>query len=86
MTVFFHKNFNKQYKKLKASEKKRTQERLLLFIQNPYHPLLNNHPLKGKYLDYRSINVTGDLRGIYKMISDNEVIFVTVDSHSNLYY
>lgn len=86
MIVRFHRNFDKKYKKLKISEKKKTQERLLLFIQNPYHPLLNNHPLKGKYLDYRSINITGDLRAIYKFVSDNEVIFVAIDSHSNLYY
>ena len=86
MIVRFHRNFDKQSKKLKISEKKKTQERFLLFIQNPYHPVLNNHPLKGKYLDYRSINITGDLRAIYKLISDNEVIFVAIDSHSNLYY
>ncbi len=86
MIVRFHRNFDKKFKKLKISQKKKTQERLLLFIQNPFHPVLNNHPLKGKYLDYRSINITGDLRAIYKLISDNEVIFVAIDSHSNLYY
>ena len=86
MTFRFHRNFEKQYKKLKVSEKKKAQKRLLLFLQNPYHPVLNNHPLKGKYLDYRSINITGDLRAIYKLISDSEVVFIAVDSHSNLYY
>ena len=86
MIARFHRNFDRQYNKLKISEKKKVQERLLLFLQNPYHPVLNNHPLKGKYLDYRSINITGDLRAINKLISDSEVIFVTVDSHSNLYY
>lgn len=86
MIARFHRNFDKQYKKLKVSEKKKAQERLLLFLQNPYHPVLNNHPLKGKYLDCRSINITGDLRAVYKMISDSEAIFVTVDNHSNLYY
>lgn len=86
MTARFHRNFDKQYKKLRTPEKKKAQERLLLFLQNPFHPVLNNHPLKGKYLDYRSINITGDLRAIYKLISENEVIFVNIDSHSNLYF
>ena len=86
MTFRFHRNFEKQYKKLKVSEKKKAQKRLLLFLQNPYHPVLNNHPLKGKYLDYRSFNITGNLRAIYKLISDIEVVFIAVDSHSNLYY
>ncbi|MCX6789210.1 MAG: type II toxin-antitoxin system mRNA interferase toxin, RelE/StbE family [Candidatus Gribaldobacteria bacterium] len=85
MKVFFHKNFDKQFSKLRANEKKKVQERLQLFLENPFNPILENHPLKGKYTDYRSINITGDLRAIYKFLSDNEAIFVAVDTHSNLY-
>lgn len=85
MKIRFHKNFEKQYKKLKKREQKKARERLELFLENPFNPWLNNHPLKGKYTDYRSINITGDLRAIYKFISEKECIFVAVDSHSNLY-
>lgn len=85
MIIRLHKSFEKQYKKLKVSEKKKAQERLELFLENQFNPLLNNHPLKGKYLDYRSINIAGDIRAIFKLISDNECIFVAIDSHSNLY-
>ncbi|MFH1288397.1 MAG: type II toxin-antitoxin system mRNA interferase toxin, RelE/StbE family [bacterium] len=86
MKIRLHKNFEKQYKKLKVSEQKKTQEKLAIFLNNPFNSLLNNHPLKGKYLDYRSINITGDLRAIYKAYGENEYLFVTVDSHSNLYF
>ena len=85
MKIRFHKNFEKQYKKLKKKEQEKVQQRLALFLENPYHSQLNNHPLKGKYTDYRSINIAGDLRAIYKYISENECIFVVIDSHSNLY-
>jgi len=85
MKIRFHKNFKKQYKKLKKKEQKKVQERLELFLENPFNTRLNNHPLKGKYTDYRSINITGDLRAIYKFVSDDECIFVVVDTHSNLY-
>ncbi|MEW6087877.1 MAG: type II toxin-antitoxin system mRNA interferase toxin, RelE/StbE family [bacterium] len=85
MKIRFHKNFEKQYKKPKDSEQKKTQERLSVFLQTPYSPILNNHPLKGKYLDYRSINITGDLRAIYKDCGGDKCIFVAVDTHSNLY-
>jgi len=85
MKIRFHKNFEKQYKKLKKKEQEKVQQRLELFLENPFHPQLNNHPLKGKYTDYRSINIIGDLRAIYKFISENEYVFVVVDSHSNLY-
>ncbi|MFH1671450.1 MAG: type II toxin-antitoxin system mRNA interferase toxin, RelE/StbE family [Candidatus Portnoybacteria bacterium] len=85
MIVHLHKNFEKQYNKLNKKTKGRVQERLKLFSENPFDPRLNNHPLKGKYTDYRSINITGDLRAVYKFISEDECIFVVVDSHSNLY-
>ena len=85
MTIQLHKNFEKQYKKLKTSERQKVKDRLQLFIENPFNPSLNNHQLKGKYTDYRSISVSGDLRAIFKMFSETEYIFVAVGSHSNLY-
>lgn len=84
MIVHLHKNFKKHYKKLTESQKRKFKERRNLFIQDEFHPTLNNHPLRGKYQGYRSINVTGDLRAIFKREGDN-VIFVAIDTHSNLY-
>lgn len=85
MKIRFHQNFDKQYKKLRPAEKNKTLERLQMFLVSPFDSLLDNHSLKGKYVDYRSINITGDLRALYKILSDDECIFVVVDSHSNLY-
>ncbi len=85
MTLRFHHTFEKQYKKLRESEKKRVKERLALFLQDEFNLTLNNHPLRGKYQGYRSINITGDLRAIYKFQEPDTRIFVTVDTHSNLY-
>lgn len=84
MTIKLHQNFLKQYKKLRESKKKKFKERRDLFLQNELNPTLNNHSLKGKYQGFRSINVTGDLRAIYKKNND-EALFVAIDSHSNLY-
>ena len=85
MKIRFHKNFDKQYKKLKEEQKKRVKERLALFLENPFYSVLGNHPLKGKHQGYRSINITGDLSAIYKFINEYNCIFVTIDTHSNLY-
>ncbi|MFH1968315.1 MAG: type II toxin-antitoxin system mRNA interferase toxin, RelE/StbE family [bacterium] len=85
MKIRFHKNFNKQYKKLKQAQREKTQERFVLFLEDPFSLILANHPLKGKYTGYRSINITGDLRAVYKFISEQECIFVAIDTHSNLY-
>lgn len=85
MKVCFHKNFDKQYKKLRQAQKDKVQERLVLFLKDPFNPILGNHPLKGRYTGYRSINITGDLRTVYKFISEQECVFVVIDTHSNLY-
>lgn len=84
MKIKLHKNFERGYKKLTSNEKKKFKERRDLFLQDEFNPILNNHALKGNYLGYRSINVTGDLRVIYKR-EENLVIFVAINSHSNLY-
>ncbi|OGZ56318.1 MAG: hypothetical protein A3H64_00535 [Candidatus Ryanbacteria bacterium RIFCSPLOWO2_02_FULL_45_11c] len=86
MKIVLHKNFEKQYKKLHQNEKKRFKVRRDLFLQNPYHPLLNNHSLQGKYKGYRSINIGGDLRAIYELIDEDIGYFVTIDIHSKLYF
>lgn len=45
---------------------------------------LNNHKLSGKYAEYRSINITGDIRIAYKRVSDGFYLFA-IGTHSELY-
>ena len=85
MKISFHRNFEKKYAKLSLKDKLKAKERLNIFLTEPFYPLLKNHPLKGKYLNYRSLNIDGDLRAVFKLISDNDCLFVDIDSHSNLY-
>ena len=85
ISIIFHKNFEKQYIKLKEGDKKRFKEKTNVFSIDQFNPILNNHPLKGKYKGYRSINISGDLRAIYKMKTKSCFVFVAIDNHSNLY-
>lgn len=85
MKIKFHKNFEKKYIKLAPKIKSKVKERNNLFTENQFDPKLNNHALQGKYTGYRSISVTGDIRIIYKLLDNNTVIFVDIDTHSNLY-
>ena len=84
MVVKYTKDFIKDSKRLTPGQKEKLKTRLKLFGQDQFEPLLNNHSLKGKYLGYRSINVTGNLRAIFREEKDR-VTFVTLNSHSNLY-
>lgn len=84
MKISHDRGFKKDFQKLSQRIKEKFAERIFLFEKDQFDPILNNHALRGKYSGYRSINITGDLRAIYKKSSD-EVIFTTIDSHSNLY-
>ena len=84
MVINYHKNFIKSSKELTLKQKEKLTQRLKLFGQDQFDPILNNHSLKGKYLGYRSINVTGDIRAIFKS-EGNIILFTAIDSHSNLY-
>jgi len=85
MIVTFHRDFKKAYKKLSARSRRKVDERILVFYENQFHPLLSNHSLKGKYEGYRSINIDGDLRALYKNIRQNLALFIKLGSHADLY-
>lgn len=80
-----HKDFTKDLKKQTLKVKEKTKDRLYIFSYKPLDPILNNHALTGKWQGYRSINITGDIRAIYKQIDNNKVIFIALGSHSKLY-
>ncbi len=85
MRIVLHRNFEKQYARLKKQTKTQAKEQLALFLRDEFHPILNNHPLRGKYGGYRSINITGDFRVLYRRGERDDRIFTFIDTHSNLY-
>ena len=85
MRVIYHRNFEKKFLKLKYGEIKKFKERQALFLRSPFHPILNNHPLRGEYANYRSIDITGDLRIHYEPIDEKTALFITIGTHSELY-
>lgn len=64
---------------------KKLQERITLFAEQPFHPLLDNHPMSGSRRGYRSINITGDWRVVYEQIGADIARLVEVGTHHNLY-
>ncbi|MCG2694458.1 type II toxin-antitoxin system mRNA interferase toxin, RelE/StbE family [Candidatus Parcubacteria bacterium] len=85
MEFIYSKNFKKQFGKLNYKTQESFQERIKIFVKNPNHIVLNNHKLSGKYHDYRSINITGDYRVVFKIISDDVCYLVAIGTHSKLY-
>jgi len=85
MTIHFHTRFVKMRAKLSASVQEQCDARIELFVHEPLNPVLYNHALTGKYAGYRSINVTGSYRAHFKVIGENDVVFVRVGTHPQLY-
>lgn len=84
MTISYSDNFVREAKKFNKQQRQKLHERLCIFSNSPLHPILRNHPLKGKYKAYRSIDITGDVRVLY-LQEEDEAIFDTVGTHSQLY-
>jgi len=85
MEFIYSKKFKKQFNKLPDEIQNSFQERIEVFVSNSNHIILNNHKLFGKYSEYRSINITGDYRLIFKLISGDICYLVAIGTHSKLY-
>ena len=76
MIIQTTESFDRQYSRLTAKNQSRFKERIEVFQANPFDQALRNHALRGKYLGYRSIDITGDLRALYTVKGDTIIISV----------
>ncbi|MDP3900473.1 MAG: type II toxin-antitoxin system mRNA interferase toxin, RelE/StbE family [bacterium] len=86
MQIEYAKKFIKEFKKSPKNIKTAFKNKLEIFTRDKFDSTLNNHCLSGKLKDYRSINITGDWRAIFREIEkENVVYFVAIGTHSKLY-
>jgi addiction module RelE/StbE family toxin len=85
---FFRSNeFKRQYKKLDRDIREKFEARLRLLVatkDNP-DPLLNDHSLNPPYRDFRSINITGDWRLIYRRLGPETWYLLAIGTHHQLF-
>jgi len=79
-----HKKFVKQFKKFHKKLRDKFEEKIIVFMINPYLPELNNHSLTGKWKGCQSINITGDYWAIYYM-NNNIAVFMYIGTHHQLH-
>ena len=86
MEIYFHKNFKKALAKQPIKIQEKFFKAIEIFQDNPYHPKLNNHSLQGELKNFRSLDVTGDVRAHYRIgEKDNQIILVNIGTHPKLY-
>ena len=84
MSFIYTKGFTKDRDRLSKTVQHKIIERLGLFLENPSNPLLNNHSLHHPYYGCKSINITGNIRLIYKD-EGFAIRLIRVGTHSQLY-
>ncbi len=87
MRVEFHKNFIKNFNKRysnKPKVKTRFAQKTKLFVKNPFHPSLSNHPLKGKKIGLRAFSITREIRVVY-CVKRGVAYFLDIGTHDQVY-
>ncbi len=88
MKIRLYRGFKKAYKLRIVSDKQlvtKTAQRIALFKSDPKNPTLKDHGLIGAKKELRAFSITGDIRLVYLPVSKEEVIFIDIGSHNQVY-
>lgn len=80
MKILYKPSFIRQYKKLPDALQQEVMDKVTLFKQDPAHPFLRTHKLKGKMEGYLSFSVNYEYRIIFQYEQDN-IALVAVGNH-----
>ncbi len=76
----------KEFLKKNPDLRDRYFKTLLLLEQNPMHPSLRLHPLKGRLTGLHSASISMQYRITLELeIREQEIVFVAVGSHGEVY-
>ncbi len=86
MRLDYSKKFIKQFKKAPIKIQRQWNNRLAIFIKDKFHPVLDNHSLKGRFIGCNSIDINGDWRAIFTEEDNYSLVkFYAIGTHSQLY-
>lgn len=85
MEIVFSSQFKKRFEKIPAKVQNQFEKRIELFLENPNHPSLKVHPLKGNLLGFRAFSISGDYRVIFKILDKNTIKLNDIGTHNQVY-
>ena len=85
LQFLYHREFRKDYKKLSSKVQKAFAERIVLFAQDPFQPLLRDHALHGDLEGKRAFSINGDIRVVYRVLDKKTVMLLRVGTHNQVY-
>lgn len=82
MKIRLTDTFIKRYKKIPEVIKSKVIEKEGIFLTDPFSPALKTHKLTGKMKDYWSFSVNYQYRIVFRFLSEAEIAFVDIGTHS----
>ncbi len=79
--IFYSSDFVKQFRKLSDPIQQLAIKKEQIFKNNPLHPSLRLHGLKGHLKGLFSISLTLNYRIIFKRKPNGDIIFVSIGTH-----
>jgi mRNA-degrading endonuclease YafQ of YafQ-DinJ toxin-antitoxin module len=79
--IFYSDDFEKQFLNLPKEIQVISIKKEKIFRQNPIHPSLRLHSLKGKLSGLHSISITLNYRIIFKRVENGDIIFISIGKH-----
>lgn len=85
MTIDYSTRYLRRAKKLPGAILERLEEREKIFIANPFDPRLDTHKLHGKDKAFWAYSITQSLRIKFEFLGNNQVLYVDIGPHDNVY-
>ena len=88
INIQFAPSFKKAYKKLMRKNPELALlfiEKLLLFLNDPYHAKLSTHKLTGKLSGASAFSVEYDCRVVFYFEKNGDAVFVDIGTHNEVY-
>ena len=79
-SIYYHPQFKKSFYRLPKDIQKKTKQKVKLFRENPFHPLLDTHKLHGKLKEQWSFYIKGQYRILF-IFDNNDAIFLDIGPH-----
>jgi len=82
MQIYYSSKFEREYKSLALTIKKKAEEKERLFRKNSHDLRLQTHKLKGALKDFWAFSIDRKNRIIFEFVDKNTVWFHSVGDHS----
>ena len=86
--VSFSTSFRKAFKRKVRNNsllENRFWERVAIFKDNPFDPILRTHKLSGSMRDWWSFSVEYDVRVVFSFVEPSRALFVDIGTHDEVY-